>query len=180
MNGSTRDWVDNFGITQSTLAATGLNASQPAGTAARGHNAKRTAVNPTWIAYNPATTQRRKDVRVHAAKASAAARKATIASKEAKRRQYVRSKAAKLATELWSAANSNATATAATPAQDAVAIVSKAVEHQEPYQKLLALVTQLHNGGAWYIRKHGEMTLASSAIRSTLWDAMTGSTTLCK
>lgn len=140
------------------------------------------AVSATWIAYNPTSTQKRKDVRVHAAKASAATRKATIASKEARGRQQVKSKATRLATELWHAVNAPATTAAVSQAPDAdanvIRTVSTAAEEEEPFEKLLVLVTQLHDGGIRDLRRYGERSLAYTSIRTTMWEAMTGSTTL--
>lgn len=148
-------------------------------------------VQSTWIEYTPEASnkrgrnafsaERRRDVRVHAAAASAAARKATIAKKEAERaRRHQRlahrdSKGGpaeakpplslKDATDLVKAVNN----------LSGRAESGSVVHDQASFTQLVEVVTELQD---WYLCAFRATSLAHTAVRTMLWAAITNSTTL--
>jgi hypothetical protein len=130
----------------------------------------------TWIDFNSSSSGvSRKDVRAQAARASAAARRATLAKKQARR---------------GTQPGSLIFALPAPPVVNKRALF-EAVKHvgskddrkatsaeRDYFEQMIPIVTQLLDRKPLTTEQLGETSLAHSSIRSMLWDAMTISTTL--
>jgi hypothetical protein len=110
--------------------------------------------------------RKRKDVRSHAATASAAKRKATIAQNQAKAKalhlQRLGLPVEKVVDQLIAQRPRGA---APTPSSNA-------------FKQLVELVTELQGDRVWYLGPIERSSLAHKALRSILWDAMINSATL--
>jgi hypothetical protein len=115
---------------------------------------------------DPGIHKKRKDVRSHAATASAAKRKATIAKKEAQQKllhlQRLGLPVEKAVDQLVAQRPRGA---APTPFSNA-------------FKQLVELVTELQGDRVWYLDPIERSSLAHKALRSILWDAMINSATL--
>ncbi|KAK0868583.1 hypothetical protein LTR87_014069 [Friedmanniomyces endolithicus] len=135
----------------------------------------------TWIDFNTLGSQgSRKDVRAQAARASAAARKATLAKKQAR-------KGPQPGSFIFALPKSKPTEPTAVATfvrkpqdkpQDQEALGNVTAADRSYTQKLLSIVTQNLQRRRLSIDSSGETSLAHTLIRSMLWDAMTSSTTL--
>lgn len=112
------------------------------------------------------SSKKQKELRSHAAAASAGKRKATIARKEAQQRL---SQMIRLGIPIEAVANTIITQRAPPnvlrPSPDA-------------FKQLVELVTEIQGDGVWYLGPVERTSLAHKAIRKTLWDAMVNSVTL--
>ncbi|KAK5687656.1 hypothetical protein LTS10_001796 [Elasticomyces elasticus] len=128
----------------------------------------------TWIDFASLNSgESRKDVRAQAARASAAARRETLAKKAARRGPQPGSLIFALPTTITTrpaqAVRKPRTRKALRKANDA---------DRTYFHKLVDIVTQTLQRRHLAIEQAGETSLAHSSIRSMLWDAMTSSTTL--
>ncbi|KAK3628527.1 hypothetical protein LTR56_018572 [Elasticomyces elasticus] len=128
----------------------------------------------TWIDFASLNSgESRKDVRAQAARASAAARRETLAKKAARRGPQPGSLIFALPTTVTTrpaqAVRKPRTRKALRKANDA---------DRTYFHKLVDIVTQTLQRRPLAIEQAGETSLAHSSIRSMLWDAMTSSTTL--
>ncbi|KAK1821751.1 hypothetical protein LTR12_003800 [Friedmanniomyces endolithicus] len=135
----------------------------------------------TWIDFNTLGSQgSRKDVRAQAARASAAARKATLAKKQARKGpqpgSFIFALPKSKATEPTAVANFVRKPQDKPQDQEALGNVTAA--DRSYTQELLSVVTQNLQRRRLSIDSSGETFLAHTSIRSMLWDAMTSSTTL--
>jgi hypothetical protein len=147
-------------------------------------------VNRTWIEYNAqdAGTVRSK-VRKHAATASAAARKATIARKEAARRAVRRAgTSGQMQVVVHGRAVPTSSAHAGTEEAaldvlrriggDSAAVAGRVGKDGEGLVQLLDFVTALQQGRDWYSGGLKGTTLARKAVSTMLWDSYANIDTL--
>ncbi|KAK5115048.1 hypothetical protein LTR62_001745 [Meristemomyces frigidus] len=201
---------------QSSIAAAAartagaVRASSTSNATATPGTATTTVTEPsTWIDFNAVTTDRsRKDVRAQAARASAAARRATLAKKAAKQAGQPGSLVFALTSgpvkagpikvsnpQRLSAPStkisppkdpSSSTILPPTTAEQAVAVVQHGLPSsyqqispdQLYFQQTVDIVTQFLDHRPTSVSAKGEVSMAHSSIRSMLWNAMTCNTTL--
>ncbi|KAK4569542.1 hypothetical protein LTR86_003305 [Recurvomyces mirabilis] len=154
----------------------------------------------TWIDFNAVSSDRsRKDVRSQAARASAAARRATLAKKAARQGQQPGSLVFSLPMPSPPQRKSPpvpappvkttiiTTPTPQRPANAVAALEQAVVRHaaqaqsspdQVYFQQMVDIVTRFLDDRPTSLCQKGEISLAHSSIRSMLWNAMTGNTTL--
>lgn len=139
----------------------------------------------TWIDHNALVDdQSRKSIRAQAARASAAARRATIAKKQAKKLQQPGSGVLTFAKATAVAGEQPRPADFARDINKAVAAASSKASpdniksDQAFFQRLIAVVTPLLERRPLSLEQPGEVSLAHTSIRMMMWDAMTSSTTL--
>ncbi|KAK3068795.1 hypothetical protein LTR53_013355, partial [Teratosphaeriaceae sp. CCFEE 6253] len=136
----------------------------------------------TWIDFNSlASGESRKAVRAQAARASAAARRATLAKKQARQGPHLGSLIFALPT---TAVTRKAVASKALlddvvhRVQDQSALRNASAADRVYFHHLVDIVTEFLENRPLSLTQSGETSLAHNSIRSTLWDAMTTSTTL--
>ncbi|KAK0264229.1 hypothetical protein LTS09_001707 [Friedmanniomyces endolithicus] len=172
---------DSFRVVKTVASGTAAAKARPSVPEQQQSQQQSVGGTATWIDFNTLGTQgSRKDVRAQAARASAAARKATLAKKQARKGpqpgSFIFALLKSQATEPTAVANFVRKSPDKPQDQEALGNVTAA--DRSYTQKLLSIVTQNLQRRRLSIDSSGETSLAHTSIRLMLWDAMTSSTTL--
>ncbi|KAK4889406.1 hypothetical protein LTR49_028792 [Elasticomyces elasticus] len=169
MQGRNMKGQDTFRVTK---ASNGTESTKPKLAAVE---QPQDAGTSTWIDFNAlASGESCKDVRAQAARASAAARRATLAKKQARRGPHPGSLVFALpstpATTKKAAANSKAILNeVARKLRDQDALRKVSAAEQSYFHDLVGIVTQVLERRPLTLKQPGETSLAHSSIRSMLW-----------
>ncbi|TKA78006.1 hypothetical protein B0A55_03844 [Friedmanniomyces simplex] len=173
-----RKGQDSFRVTKTSASGATTAAASKAKKPAASEQQQHVGGTTTWIDFNTLSSEEsRKDVRAQAARASAAARRATLAKKQARKGPQPGSLIFALPTTT-TPTKPAVVAHAVRKLQDKKALSNLSAADQSYFHKLVDIVTQTLQRRPLSIDSSGETSLAHSSIRSMLWDAMTSSTTL--